>query len=159
MLHAAAMLIGLFLVALLALAQRPLGEAATFAGTLSLACVLFAARFGGIGASVWSAPQAIALGLSRAGAVLSGAVWTIRSAIAADVTLNPALVRVRSRAQRGLARAVMADLVSAAPGALVVETEADGDLVHVTNEDAIDASDLGILEARVIAALEGGRKA
>jgi hypothetical protein len=42
---------------------------------------------------------------------------------------------------------------------LVVETEADGDLVHVTNEDAIDASDLGILEARVIAALEGGRKA
>ncbi len=159
MLHAAAMLIGLFVLALLVFAQRPLSEAAMLAGMLSLVCVMFAARFGGIGASLWSAPQALALGLARIGAVFSGAVRTIRSAIAADVTLNPALVRVRSRAECGLARAVMADLVSAAPGALVVETEGDGDLVHVINEDAIDANDLGVLEARVIAALEGGRKA
>jgi multisubunit Na+/H+ antiporter MnhE subunit len=158
MLHAAAMLIGIFVLALLVFSQRTLGEAAMLAGVISLVCVLFAARFGGIGASVWSAPQALLLGFARTGAVVSGAVRTIRSAIAADVTLNPALVRIRSRTERGLARAVMADLVSAAPGAIVVETESDGELVHVTDEEAIDANDLGVLEARVLAALEGGTR-
>jgi multisubunit Na+/H+ antiporter MnhE subunit len=158
MLHAAAMLIGLFVLALLVFSQRSLAEAVMLAGAVSVACVLFAARFGGVGATLWSAPQVLVLGLTRTGAVLSGAVRTIRSAIAADVTLKPALVRVRSRGERGLARAVIADLVSAAPGAIVVETEADGDLVHVTDEDAIDADDLGALEARVLAALDGGRQ-
>ncbi|MBY0569040.1 MAG: Na+/H+ antiporter subunit E [Hyphomonadaceae bacterium] len=158
MLHAAAMLIGLFVLALLVFSQRSLSEAVMLAGAVSVACVLFAARFGGVGATLWSAPQVLVLGLTRTGAVLSGAVRTIRSAIAADVTLKPALVRVRARGERGLARAVIADLVSAAPGAIVVETEADGDLVHVTDEDAIDADDLGALEARVLAALDGGRQ-
>jgi len=159
MLHAAAMLIGIFVLALLVFSQRAFGEAAMIAGALAVACVVFAARFGGLGASAWSAPQATMLGVARMGAVVSGAVRTIRSAIAADVTLNPALVRVRSRAERGLARAVMADLVSAAPGAVVVETEADGVLVHVTDEDGVDAADLGALEARVVSALEGGVRA
>lgn len=158
MLHAAAMLIGLFVLALLVFSQRSLAEAAMLAGAVSAACVLFAARFGGVGATLWSAPQVLVLGLARTGAVFSGAVRTIRSAIAADVTLKPALVRVRARAERGLARAVIADVVSAAPGAIVVETEADGDLVHVTDEDAIDADDLGALEARVLGALDGGRQ-
>jgi hypothetical protein len=37
----------------------------------------------------------------------------------------------------------------------VVETDADGLLVHVINEDAIDAADLGRLEDLVIG---GGRR-
>jgi multisubunit Na+/H+ antiporter MnhE subunit len=158
MLHAAAMLIGLFIIALLVLAERGAGDAALLAAVLSLACVVFAARFGGLGATVFSAPQSIALGLMRAGAVVGGSLKTVRAALAADVTLQPALVRVKSRAERGLARAVMSDLVSAAPGALVVETEADAALVHVTDEEAIDAAEIGALEARVIGALEGGAR-
>lgn len=159
MLHAAAMLLGIFVLALLAYAQRPLAEASAYAALTAGACLVFAARFGGAGPTMWSAPQALALGLARTGAVVMGAVRVLRSAIAADVTLNPALVRVRARAQRRLSRAVIADLVSAAPGAVVVETEADGDLVHVIDEEKIDAEDLGLIEARVIAALEDGRKA
>jgi hypothetical protein len=46
-------------------------------------------------------------------------------------------------------------LVSAAPGAVVVETELDGVLVHVTNEDAIDAEDFSRIEAQV----SGARRA
>lgn len=154
MLHAAAMLIGLFIVALFALSQRPLGEALALAAGLSVACTLYAARFGGISASIFSAPQALALGVARFAAVAEGALKTIRSAIAADVTLKPALVKVKSGARRGLARVVMADLVSSAPGAVVVDVESDGAFVHVTDEDSIDAAELGALEARIVAALE-----
>jgi len=159
MLHAAAMLIGFFLLALLAFAQRDLAEAALLAALLSVVCVTFAARFVGIGATVVSAPQVLMLGVMRSGAVIAGAVTIIRNAIAADVTLRPALVRVKARAQSGLARAVMADLVSAAPGAIVVENEPDAALVHVTDEEAIDAAEIGALEARVVAAFDGGARA
>ena len=158
MLHAAAMLIGFFLFALLAFAQRDLAEAALFAAVLAAAGVAFAARFGGLGATVMSAPQALVLGTLRSGAVLSGALKVIRSALAADVTLKPALVRVKARAQTGLARAVMADLVSATPGSVVVENEPDAALVHVTDEDAIDAAEIGALESRVVAAFDGGAR-
>lgn len=158
MLHAAAMLIGTFLLALLAFSERSFTEAAALAALVASACVLFAARFGGVGASVMSAPQTLALGLMRSGAVVGAALKVMRSAIAADVTLKPALVRVKARARSGLARAVMADLVSASPGAVVVDIEPDAALVHVTDEDAIDAVEIGAIEAQVAAALEHGAR-
>jgi multisubunit Na+/H+ antiporter MnhE subunit len=154
MLHAAAMLIGFFILALLVFAQRSFGEAATFAGLIAAASTAFAMRFGGSGPTLWGAPRTVLLGAGRAGAALAGAVKTVRAAFAADVTLNPALVRVKLRTRRDFSRAVMADLASAAPGAVVVEMESDGALVHVTDEGAIDAAELGDMEARVIAALD-----
>jgi hypothetical protein len=44
-------------------------------------------------------------------------------------------------------------MISAVPGAVVVESDADGLLVHVIDEDAIAAEDLTRLETRVLAAL------
>jgi multisubunit Na+/H+ antiporter MnhE subunit len=154
MLHAAAMLIGLFVLALLAASGRDITEAAVLAGLIATACVLFAARFGGIGRTAFSAPQVLLLSVSCAGAVLRGAFATMRAAIAADVTLQPALVRVRTRAQAEFTRAALAHLMSAPPGFVIVEADADGMLAHVTHEDSVDAADIGALEARVIAALE-----
>jgi multisubunit Na+/H+ antiporter MnhE subunit len=157
MLHAAAMLIGIFLLALLVLSGRDLTEAAALAAMIAAVCVLFAARFGGIGRTAFGAPQVLFLSVSCAGAVLRGALSTMRAAIAADVTLQPALVRVRTRTQAEFTRAVLAHLMSAPPGIVIVEADADGMLAHVTDEDGVDAVAIGALEARVIAALEPGR--
>jgi hypothetical protein len=44
-------------------------------------------------------------------------------------------------------------MISAAPGTVVVESDADGFLVHVNHEDAVDAADLGRLETRVLSVI------
>ncbi|GAM98829.1 Na(+)/H(+) antiporter subunit E [alpha proteobacterium U9-1i] len=155
MLHAAAMLAGLSTVWLV-LTQRwstPLDFA--LALSASFVCVVIASRFGGLGRTgpFLRVAPGMALALSRSGAVMRGALATMRAALAADVTLNPALVRVKWRVPDAHTRAVFADLVSAAPGAVVVETEMDGALVHVMNEDAVEAAELSRLETRVA----GGR--
>lgn len=153
MLHAAAMLTGLFII-WLALTQRGFSIvdlAVAFA--VAMACVLATWRFGGIGRAFVRAPRLLALRLARVGAVARGAVRTLRDAIAADVTLRPALVRVRSRVTGAGARAVLAELISAAPGEVVVEADADGLLLHVNDEDGVDAAELGALEAQVLGAV------
>jgi multisubunit Na+/H+ antiporter MnhE subunit len=157
MLHAAAMLLGLILI-WLALTQRavaPLDWA--LAGLVALAALLIAWRFGGLGRGFARTPQVLVLGASRANAIWRGAVGTVRAAIAADVTLQPALVRVKSRVTGAEARAMLADMISAAPGQVVVEADADGLLLHVIDEEAVDAAALGALEAQVLRVI--GREA
>lgn len=144
------MLIGLALLWLL-YAQRGLTSFdAALAVCAAVVCVLLTLRFGGVGRGFSQAPARIGLGLARAGALVRGALSTMRAAVAADVTLSPALVRVKTRAVSPDARAAFADMISAPPGMVVVETDADGFLVHVIEEDAVDTADLGRLEARVL---------
>jgi multisubunit Na+/H+ antiporter MnhE subunit len=150
MLHAAAMLIGTCILWLLATQRWNSAEDFAIAACAASACVLIAARLGGVGGGFARAPQFALLALARAGPVVRGALATLRSALAADVTLKPALVRVRTRASSAAERAAFANMISATPGMAVVDTDADGLLVHVTNEDAIDAADLGRLEHLVM---------
>jgi multicomponent Na+:H+ antiporter subunit E len=159
MLHAAAMLIGLTILGLLALERGVSLEALAAAGAIAFVCVLFAARFGGLARTGFSAPQVMVLALGRVGAVVRGAITTVRAAVAADVTLNPALVRVRTRASGAFTKAMLADLMSAAPGTVVVEADVDSALIHVNDEDGVDSAEIGALEARVIGAFEGRAQA
>ena len=138
MLHAAAMLTGLWIVWLL-LTQRwdsalDLGVGAGAA----LLCVGLALRGGGAGEAFARLPSSLLL------------VNEISKALGMNVTLKPALVRVKTRARKGEERAAFASMISATPGMAVVDADADGMLVHVLNEDEVDAVDLGALEARVI---------
>jgi len=158
MLHAAAMLTGLLAVWLL-WTQRWSGpvEIGVAIGAAAL-CVMFLLRFGGISSVFARMPVLLMAGVAHAGAVLRGAVRTIRAALAADVTLNPALVRVRTRVASAEGRAALANLITAEPGLAVVEIDADGLLVHVMEEDAVDTRDMGRTEARMLAAMgEEGR--
>lgn len=148
MLHAAAMLIGLSALWLLATQKWNSAEEIGVAFAVALTCVVVTARLGG--ASFANLPRVMWLSLSRAGAVLVGSLTTLRAAAAADVTLTPALVRIKTRNAPPAARAAFADQLSVAPGMVVVETDADGFLAHVLDEDAIDASDLGRLEQRTV---------
>ena len=152
MLHAAAMFVGLTLL-WIAVTQR-VSSPQDWAIVLcaSLACVLVSIRFGGATSAFARAPRLLALSLARAGAVASGALATLRAAISADVKMNPALVRIRTRADRADERAAFANMISATPGMVVVNADADGLLVHVADEDAIDAGDLSRLEAGVVGA-------
>ncbi len=157
MVHAAAMLTGLWALWLLLTQYWTAPTALLVGGAVALACVLIAARFGALkdGDGAFArAPQLMWLTATRGGDVLRGALGVMRAAVAADVTLKPALVRVRTRATSDLARAAMADMISAAPGAVVVDVDSEGFLVHVLDEDAIDVVALGDLEARVIGGVE-----
>jgi multicomponent Na+:H+ antiporter subunit E len=150
------MLIGTCFLWLIATQRWASSDDLTIAVCAALASVFIAARLGGVGGSFARAPEMALLALARAGPVLRGALAAARAAFAADVTLKPALVRVKTRASRAAERAAFANLISATPGLAVVDTDSDGLLVHVTNEDAIDAADLGRLEHLV---MKGGSQA
>ncbi|HWA00126.1 MAG TPA: Na+/H+ antiporter subunit E [Caulobacterales bacterium] len=157
MINAAAMLACLLGVWLLLTQRAATPEALGASVLVALGCVLISVRFGVVGGrGVFSAaPRLLMLAVSRAGAVIGGALAIVREALAADVRLQPALARVRTRSSSALAQAAFADLVSAAPGAVVVEADAESLLVHVLQEDAIDGLALSQLEERVITALDG----
>jgi multisubunit Na+/H+ antiporter MnhE subunit len=145
MLHAAAMLLGLCIFWLLATQRFSSGADVAVAVAAAAACTLLALRLGGPSQTFARAPRALFTVFARAGAVVRGALSTLRAALAADVTIKPALVRVRTQG-RGAERAAFADMLGATPGMAVVEADPDGLLVHVMNEDDIDAADLGRLE-------------
>jgi multisubunit Na+/H+ antiporter MnhE subunit len=158
MLHAAAMLIGLFALGLLAKQNWSSSQDLALVFAAAVACVVLAARFGGIGRSPFSyAPQMLFLFAVRARTVLRGALATVRTALAADISLKPALVRVRTQDASAFCQAALVNFASAAPGAVVVDADDDGLLVHVVNEDAIDDANLKALEALVVGALERRR--
>jgi hypothetical protein len=88
---------------------------------------------------------------------MAGALATMRAALAADVTLQPALVRVRTNVAGAYAKAAMINLASAAPGAVIVDSDSEGVLAHVTHEEAIGETELGAVEQQAAAWLGRAR--
>jgi multisubunit Na+/H+ antiporter MnhE subunit len=154
MLHAAAMLAGFFGIGLLLTQGWMSRDLIAVTSGVALATVALALLLGGVRKNPFStAPQFITLIVSRLGAVLRGALATTRAALAADVTLRPALVRVRADEAGPFAHAGAADAISAAPGSVVVETDSEGMLVHVLNEEATDSAALTAVQSRAISLL------
>jgi multisubunit Na+/H+ antiporter MnhE subunit len=151
MLHAAAMLTGIFLLWLLVVQPGTSPQGLAIGTGVALACVVLGARLGGVTSAFARAPFLAVSALGRLGVVLRGALSTIRAAVAADIALKPALVRLKTRVKGVEASAALAAMISASPGMVVVETDAEGLLVHVLDEDAVGAADLGRLEDRVLA--------
>ena len=156
MLHTVALFVALCVLWLLATQQWHTSADIVVSVGAALACTAFALRLGGASGAFARSPKSMILLIGRCGAALAGAVGTIRAALAADVALSPALVRVKTRVGP-TAKALLADLVSAVPGMVVVETDAEGLLAHVINEDAVEGADLSRLDLRVANAFEAGR--
>ena len=97
MLHAAAMFLGLCVVWLLATQRFATVDDLGVAVVVALMCTAIGMRAAGASAAFARAPRAIYTVIARLGSVLAGAGATVRAALAADVTLKPALVRVRTR--------------------------------------------------------------
>lgn len=154
MLHAAAMLAGLFALGLLLTQGWASQDQALLVFGAALVSTSAALWLGGIRKNAFStAPQFAMLIAARAGDAVRGALTTIRAALAADVTLKPALVSVHAETTSSFAKAAAADLISAAPGSVVVETDSDGMLVHVMNEDGMDSAAFTALQRRTAAML------
>ncbi len=153
MLHAAAMLAVLFALGLLLTQGWASADQAILVFGAALASVGAALCLGGVRKTPFSTPQFVALIAANAGAVMRGALSTIRAALAADVMLKPALVSVHAETTGPFAKAAAADLISAASGSVVVETDSDGMLVHVMDEDARETAAFTALHRRASALL------
>lgn len=142
MLDGAAMLVGLALL-WLAAAGSPISVDKLAAMSFAVvAAFMVAARFGGVGSAFAQAPGG-AVWLARRGpALLAAALRTLRAGLAGEGALAPALMRVRPRDNSDFGRALLSGQISAHPGMVVVESDADGLLVHVINENQVDSERL-----------------
>lgn len=151
MLQAAAMLVGLWAVWLL-LAPAPLSfEHLGLGAAVAVMAAALSVRFGGW-RDVGVQPGLAWLRVRSAAEGLRAALVTSRAAMAADISLRPALIRIKPRPAPAAVKAAFADAVSASPGWLAVESDADGLLVHVIDEDAVEAHQISALEDGVRAA-------
>ncbi|MFZ2029341.1 MAG: Na+/H+ antiporter subunit E [Vitreimonas sp.] len=134
MLQAIALFSGMF-GAWLLLEQRFTPAALVVALAAAIACVVLTARLPRLGRRTFTLmPKLAAVQFMRTGAAFSDAIRTVRAAIAADVRLRPALVRVRTRGGDALSVATLANWIGATPGAVVISIDSDGLLVHVNDE-------------------------
>jgi multisubunit Na+/H+ antiporter MnhE subunit len=151
MLQAAAMLVGLW-AAWLLLSQAPLTlENLAVAAAAAALCAAVSVRFGGV--RDLGAPLGVAWRrLRRAPETFRAALSTARAAIAADISLRPALIRIKPRQGRVAVKAAFAEAISANPGWIAVESDADGLLAHVLDEEAVEPHQISALEDDVRAA-------
>lgn len=153
MLRAAATFLSLLLIWFIATQRFSSVADLAVAAVVVLSAVLLGGRFGGgLSASFSRAPRLLLLGLSRGKTVLEGAAATTRAALAADIKLSPGLARLKTRGNDASARADLAALISATPGSVVVDADAEGLLIHLINESDAESGDLSGLEARVLGA-------
>lgn len=157
MLHAAATFAGLFILALLLVGPLAEGRELVVAAVLAGVATLLGVWFGGASATFSQALAALGGSWRAAARVVRGALKTIRAAVAADVSMRPALVRVSSGRgdQRGRAR--IAHAVGAAPAAVVVDADEQGVLVHVNDEHDGDVAELENIAAGLSGPSGGGR--
>lgn len=134
MLQASALFLGSFAL-WLGLQQR-LDSLSLAAGALAaLGCVAITARLPRLGRAFFTRmPRLAAVQVMGLGGALMQSIATLRAAIAADVKLKPALVRVRTRVRDASGVAALAQWIGAAPGAVAIATDEEGLLVHVNNE-------------------------
>jgi multisubunit Na+/H+ antiporter MnhE subunit len=107
-------------------------EAGPIAGALCAAVATLVSWRFGVPEVATRAPQELRSWLSRAWRKARGTWRVIRAALQADVTLHPALVRVRAPdASAGR----LAAAIGGTPGATIVAEDADGVLIHVIDEN------------------------
>jgi multisubunit Na+/H+ antiporter MnhE subunit len=151
MLQAAAMLVGLWAAWLLLTQARFTPEQIGVAVAIACLCVAVGVRFGGLRGLGF--PPGVALQrLRRAPETFRAALGAARAAIAADISLRPALIRIKPRQLSASAKAAFADAISANPGWIAVESDAEGLLAHVLDEEAVEPHQISALEDGVRAA-------
>lgn len=137
MIRAATMLLGLWIILLLmTLPVTAMGAAQ--AGLGALVATALAMRAGGASRAFSRLPWSVAALVFRLGGVVGAAAATIRAALAADVTLSPALVRIRLGSNDGIDGADAVAKIGVASGLSVVALAKDSLLAHALNEDNVD---------------------
>ncbi len=157
MLQASALFLGAFAVWIVL--QHQMSAPMLAAGGLAaLACVLITAALPRLGRELFTRmPRFVAVQTLRLGAAFADALATVRAALAGDVKLRPALVRVRTRAADAFSIAMLAHWISGTPGAVVIAADEEGLLVHVNNENDERFDNIGTWEEALVATRRRGR--
>jgi multicomponent Na+:H+ antiporter subunit E len=110
------------------------------------------------GAPYLSAPGVALLLLRRLPAIVGANLGAIGAALAFNPKLQPALIRLKTRAGDGLARATFVNTLGLTPGLLVVECSEDSVLIHALVEDDADEEELRALERQAWSAVGKGER-
>ena len=149
-------LVGALLVLALVLVGPVAGWAGVVAGTL--VGLLVAVRFGAIGPEGAPYSRAFAHLGFQGRLLVNAAVGTVRvarSALAADVTVEPHLVKLRTRPMAEPTRAALALALGQRPGVASLDLGDDNQLVHALHEAETDSRALAVIEGAAIRTLEG----
>lgn len=149
MLHAAAMLAGLFFLALVFTLPALGAKAVYAAAAVALAAAAFGLRFGGVSRAYSGVLTSAGFAPDAARRVLRGALRTVRLAAAADISLRPALIRIRAVRAGPFEHVRIAAAAGGAPGIIVVECDSEGLLVHANDEEGAEVKEIERIEARI----------
>jgi hypothetical protein len=148
MLHAATLFTGFCLIFGLATHAWASPQGIVLTAGAAAFSTAFAVRAGGAGAAFTHALRVVMAWFAGLPMAIGGALATIRAALAADVALQPALVRVRAPSLGD--RDAFLTSVGSTPGAVVVSAEGESVLLHVLDEGRIDAERLSALQKRAV---------
>ncbi|MGB3625893.1 MAG: Na+/H+ antiporter subunit E [Henriciella sp.] len=82
----------------------------------------------------------------------------IKACVGANLDINPALVKVKTRCESDLAKTVFANSITLTPGTVTIEVEGDKLLVHALFEEAATPESFAEMDARSFAAADGRKK-
>lgn len=81
----------------------------------------------------------------------------IKACVSADLDINPALVKVKTRCESDLAKTIFANSITLTPGTVTVEVEGDKLLVHALFEEAATPDSFSEMDERSWKAADGRR--
>lgn len=79
----------------------------------------------------------------------------IKACVSADLDINPALVKVKTRCETDLAKTVFANSITLTPGTVTIEIEGDKLLVHALFEEAATPDSFAEMDERSWRAMDG----
>ena len=82
----------------------------------------------------------------------------IKACVSANLDINPALVKVKTRCESDLAKTVFANSITLTPGTVTVEVEGDKLLVHALFEEAATPESFAEMDERSWRAADGRKK-
>jgi len=81
----------------------------------------------------------------------------IKACVSANLDINPALVKVKTRCESDLAKTIFANSITLTPGTVTVEVEGDKLLVHALFEEAATPESFSEMDERSWRSVDGGK--
>lgn len=89
------------------------------------------------------------------GEIFKANVQVIRACLRADLDINPALVKVKTRCKTDLAKTLFANSITLTPGTVTIEVEPNRLLVHALYEEAAGPDAFVDMDERSARAIDG----
>ena len=101
-------------------------------------------------------PQFFSYWLWLMGEILKSNWIVIKACLKANLDIEPALVKVKTRCESDLAKSVFANSITLTPGTVSIAIEGDKILVHALYESSAGPGAFDEMDRRSVAAADGG---